>query len=878
MKKNSTQIYKIGFSEDFFESLTQGIITKMTKSCKLNHVTLLLPTANSCITYKNYCNKNNIEIGKIYSISDLTPLNPGTVKPLSRLALLDKITFTLEKIGIKNTYQLIELSEYIYELLNKLDYNMIDYVNFVDHLLENDIFSKQILVKILQDFFNNWDKNNHLTTAYCNNIIANNLQYKDLIIAGANSSYPYIIEIIKKANQFTNSFVILYGLDDNITEEEWKNISKNHPQYNIKKILQDTDLRKENIDPWNVEGKSHSILTKVFLPYIYSDQWYKISNKEGTHLHFYRFADQYCESSFIIETLKKEVDQEILIVTTDENLTINLISFFNSNEIKANIIRDHPLRNSQAGIWIQLCLNFIYQNNSSEALLALLKHPFSRFDNEIIGYIEKTLRENNFHYNLEELLYDSENLDKFYKNLNKFKSLSFRASFSTFFQHHIELCQSLGKADIWEEEDAQELQQYFNNIIDSYNSISTISYYEYPQIYSHFVKSAFYREKTPPIHKITLAKPVDARLHKAPLVILCGLNEGIWPSKPNHDICLTNNIIEKLNLKTPDQALGEEAHDFQSFLNAPKVILTYSDKIQGTEASPSPWILKLLTILKKEAIYIARQIDQSKKNDNNVFYPPNPPVVNRPHKISVTQIEKLIFNPYHFYVDQILKLKPLNSLEKILSPIDFGNFIHKAIEIYHQNKENNLQAAGEQALISLRLNQSKIKILWWPRFVRISQWYEIFFPHKEKGVFLENKGYYNIENVIITAKADRIEIDSNLVSIYDFKTGKLASQKSIKTGQTIQLLLEGIMALEKSFNAQKKNVNYIIEKLSYIQLSGSEEPAQILSINLEDGILNNTKAYITNLFKEYNNPNTPYYYTEKKIIGYCHYEHLARKF
>lgn len=190
--------------------------------------------------------------------------------------------------------------------------------------------------------------------------------------------------------------------------------------------------------------------------------------------------------------------------------------------------------------------------------------------------------------------------------------------------------------------------------------------------------------------------------------------------------------------------------------------------------------------------------------------------------------------------------------------------------------------AGNQALSILRINSPQVKLLWWPRFIRIANWY-LANENKNMEAHLENPGYIKIkDNFIITAKADRIELFSNSVNIIDYKTGKLTTAKAIYDGKSLQLVLEALIASNGGFKCQTKK-SYQINSLVYIELSGGEDPAKILEIDInQKPILEETKKYIYSLVEEYQNPLTPYYYTRKKVLGYCHiliyHENLIKLF
>ena len=67
---------------------------------------------------------------------------------------------------------------------------------------------------------------------------------------------------------------------------------------------------------------------------------------------------------------------------------------------------------------------------------------------------------------------------------------------------------------------------------------------------------------------------LEARLQKADLMILGGMNEGVWPSLPSPDPWLAPQIRRSLGLPGLEFRTGLAAHDFMSALGAPRVLLT----------------------------------------------------------------------------------------------------------------------------------------------------------------------------------------------------------------------------------------------------------------------------------------------------------------
>lgn len=876
-------IYKISASEDFFEILANGIIEKISPTYKLKDVTILLPTLFACHNLNAKFKQLGQGFPKIYPISDLSGAVNISDKYLDRMALLNKITKIIISMKIKNFEEITaitELAEYLADFLYRAESYQIDLNNLLQIIFEDQTLDKQELCQILKEFISIWIKDCSLTKAgYSNLLIQNfttNLKGTPLIIAGINSNLPSITELLIRSSSFKNTNIILYGLDDNLTPDDWNNIEATHCQYNFKNILDVLSVNPNEILNWNIQKRPNPFISYALKPAKSCNNWHELNDLDTEHISYFSFNDHHVEAKEIVSLVKSNLDKSIMIVTMDDDLMVKIMLHLQAESIDANIIRDYPLNKSKSFIWLELCLNFILDKYSLISALALLKHPLADIDKQSLINLELAARDKNFYSNnIFNVNIECDFITKLQQVAENFKSIKSYTSFQNFLNHHIIFAESIAKESLWENIDGEELKAYLDQLLEHFKSIESISFKEYPKLFHYMLKSGYYRNPIETNKKITLAKPIDARLQNKDLVIIAGLNEGVWPKQASIDPCFNGKTLTKIGFPQFEESIGMEAYDFYCFANSKEVILTRSEKIDGVIAKPSRFLLRILTLAKKGSIFKDTKIDITQINEIQSLA--TPALEHRPTKLSVTQIEKLIFNPYHIYVDLILKLKKLPPLIKELSALDFGNFIHKALEIYHDQNISMIEA-GNQALSILRINSPQVKLLWWPRFLRIAKW---FLANENKSIqaHLETSGFIKInDNFIITAKADRIELFSNSVNIIDYKTGKLTTAKAIYNGKSLQLVLEALIASNGGFKCQTKK-SYQIQSLVYIELSGGEDPAKILEIDITNKpILEEAKKYIYSLAKEYQNPLTPYYYTQKKVLGYCPYSHLSRKF
>lgn len=322
---------------------------------------------------------------------------------------------------------------------------------------------------------------------------------------------------------------------------------------------------------------------------------------------------------------------------------------------------------------------------------------------------------------------------------------------------------------------------------------------EYPYVFAQLVKDinvvAF--EKSP----IEILGRLEARLIQAHTTILTGLNEGSWPAKWGEDPWLTVGQRNLLGLPTPEHRIALATHDFCMSLSASEVFLTRSAQVGGTPTVPSRWIerLRLMAQMNKVVIPSGHWADRSQMLDQGgrgtaLKRPaPCPASEGRPRKVSVSALQRLLKDPYVYYLAHVLRLRPQNPLGKPLSQQDWGILLHQVLDQHVQTQEPLITIATK-AMGKLNLTGMQTQY-WRHRMEFLTQWIEnqwIQRPFQE--VMSERSGEMSLAGYTVTAIADRIEKDWDAQThIIDFKTGAIPSKKDLESGLAPQLPLEGMI-------------------------------------------------------------------------------------
>uniref|UniRef100_A0A1A9VJS5 PDDEXK_1 domain-containing protein n=1 Tax=Glossina austeni TaxID=7395 RepID=A0A1A9VJS5_GLOAU len=284
-------------------------------------------------------------------------------------------------------------------------------------------------------------------------------------------------------------------------------------------------------------------------------------------------------------------------------------------------------------------------------------------------------------------------------------------------------------------------------------------------------------------------------LYHNKVVILAGFNEA-----PSFQGPLLNALTrEKFNLPSAQEEQGSLSHRKPILLQRLEILLKegkqpYRDwlRVLNTPECTVPYtqpMPKPLTEVRKEKMQV----------------------------MSCSAIEKLIRNPYSFYVEYILGLKQLRDLNFKPSILEFGTMVHNILARYLRNKKS-LMSIVREAFSTSQFNFSN---MWWVRLQRIIQSFVEFDETRSNYVELEKSFSCPIfhipardagscdqyetawmtnrpQEILLTARCDRVEyLPSGQIAIIDYKLGSPPSNEEVMSGFFPQLILQALAASGK---------------------------------------------------------------------------------
>ncbi len=482
--------------------------------------------------------------------------------------------------------------------------------------------------------------------------------------------------------------------------------------------------------------------------------------------------------------------------------------------------------------------------------------------------------------------------------------------FKEFLDDHIRFAEALAKDDkesgadrLWRGDHGVKSARFLTQLREAAKYIPDVTGRDYVDVLHGLMRDVNVQPATQPHPMLKILTPEQARLVKSDTVIVGGLNDEVWPKRPDESPWLSPDMVKAIGLPPLDESIGHSAHQFMQAISNPNVLLSRSVRSGDAPTVASPFLTRLMMVLKGAGLADDIQNKSQLLDIHTAMHTPSevtpiappeprPPVAVRPKQLPATAIEALMRDPYTVYAKYILKIRPRDPLDASPSVSERGTFTHDALDAFVKkypdrmpdNAYEELLKIGEDAF-KTRLNNPSVQSFWWPRFERIAKWFVKFEAERRemtRNLGTEVRGKLEIdlgdgETFTLTAIADRIDRNADdQTVIIDYKTGAVPTQKSVALGFSPQLTLEALIAFTGGFD--KIDANEVGE-IQYWKLSGGRPAAEVTKVKGDvKQLVSEAREGVTNLVKTFNDKKTPYLSTPKPEWAprYHNYEHLSR--
>ncbi|MBN2906052.1 MAG: double-strand break repair protein AddB [Rhodobacteraceae bacterium] len=705
-----------------------------------------------------------------------------------------------------------------------------------------------------------------------------------VIVAGSTGSRGATALFMRAVARLPQGVVVLPGFDFDMPADAWGHLddalsAEDHPQYRFHQMLRALDLGPAAVQPWHdaagpPNAARNRLISLALRPAPVTDQWMEegpqLSDLAGAmgDVTLIEAPSPRAEALAIALRLRAAAQEGVraALVTPDRTLARQVTAALDRWALLPDDSAGQPLPLSPPGRFLRQVAALIGERLTVEALLALLKHPLAASSDQTRAHhllwtreLELALRRDGpaFPDGAALIAWAAKHPDDGRAQWATWLATALegldQAGTEPLADHvvrHLTLAETLaagpgmtGSGALWLEGAGQEALRLCDTLRAEAEAGGAMSPDDYADLFHSVLAGGEVRSALTPHPDIMIWGTLEARVQGADLVILAGLNEGVWPEAPAPDPWLNRKMRHAAGLLLPERQIGLAAHDFQQAIAAPQVVLSRAIRDAEAQTVPARWLNRLTNLLEGLASLdgpkvltamrargehwtkLGQTLDQPEARVPPAPRPsPQPPVADRPAQLSVTAIERLIRDPYAVYARYILRLRPLYPLVQAADAPLRGTVLHRVLDLFLEHPLDPDPDRARAALMALtdqvlaaEAPWPAARALWRARLARVADTFlrdEVDRQALAQCIARERKGSVSLENgFVLTAEADRIDLcpDGSLI-LYDYKTGAPPSLKSMDFFDK-QLLLEACIAERGGFRyiaaARVRHVAYI---------------------------------------------------------------------
>ena len=766
-----------------------------------------------------------------------------------------------------------------------------------------------------------------------------------VLIAGSTGSRGTTELLMKAVLKLPQGSIVLPGFDFDLNANSWALLSEksentmDHPQFGFADLADKLGFELGDVGQWCAanqpsEPARNALISLAMRPAPVTDQWlvegpsHRAALPQSTKgLTLIEAPNERYEAAAIAIGLREAIEhnKQAVLITPDATLSRRVTAYLERWGIVPDDSAGVPLRFTPPAIFLDLVLKLAGGDPETADFAAILKHPLCaagwdrgmhlrltrKLDVDVLRNIGPRINWDVLH------AWAKEDADttlwlNWLSDAIASASLPQMADLAAFVSAHQTAASKLvagpengTDAALWDKKAGEKVNIIFDQIALENEAAATISLFDYTNIIRALTGAETVREEGFIADKrVSIWGQLEARIQAADLVILGGLNEGTWPKLPPPDPWLSRQMRATLGLQLPERRIGLAAHDFQQAIANNEVILSRSQKENNTPTVASRWLTRLDNLMQgigedgtaclkamrqrgQRYTDLARLIDAAPETIKPEPRPcPAPPLSSRPDQISVTQVERLIRDPYSIYAEKILRLRALPAMGRTADARDRGTSFHKVLENFIEAVAHDIpddaRAIFDQTAadtLTQEVPWPSERRIWLGRLSRIAD--SFIARERERRTIAqpslrEERGRIKIpENprgVTLTCQVDRIDISPDeMIAIYDYKSS-LPTDKQDKLFSK-QLELEAHMAMKGGFEPLGP------VRTKHLEIIGLSKPGAYLELDCEPETIAEIYTEFLKIIAHFEAPENGYSARLRpmQIVTWGDYDHLARR-
>ncbi len=763
-----------------------------------------------------------------------------------------------------------------------------------------------------------------------------------VIIAGSTGATPASRLLMRAVMALPRGAIVLPGLDTDLDAPTLDQVAEapSHPQFTLARTLSALELSLEQIHPWPglrqipAQTARRRLIHQALAPAQSTADWTAnlaqiAADKDAagfvknaldglTVLDAADDSEEALLAAILMREILEQPGQTAALVTPDAGLARHVSAMLKRWQIDVAPSAGMPLSQTVAGSLAILTAEWMLDPSHPVALMAVLQHPSSRFEDDAVKILDKNfLRGPRIWQSWDELMShvqmragaDDRWRTKLTDDAIKAVTALLGDLSGALDAHSLDPATPLsgeewyrGASDLssaiatapnpWAGEDGSALSALFRELVELTEPLGE----QAPSVWNELLHAEALAKTVPAgvVHpRLAIWGPLEARLQTADRIILAGLNEGVWPAQPAADAFLPRVFRKQIGLADPDERVGLSAHDFAQLATAPDVVLLNSRRREDKPAIASRWLWRLKTLARgalggeaasvlapspeQDPVAWLTQLEKAPDlpPDFTAEPRPKPPVDARPDRLSVTRIEQLVRDPYAIYCESVLGLRALDPLNLPPDVRVRGTAVHKALERFEDEAkggdseallsllEEELRRGGELEIDLIALRDKRRSVC-----DEYLEWRSANAQQIDGLPLTEIRGILTLNiqgrDFTLSGTADRIEkrTDGSL-AILDFKTGKPPTEKQVRAGLSPQMPLQGLIAREGGFDeigrARVEALTYLRFGTQFqVQDLGAGSSRAKLEPKPMEALIAEAETGLIDLLTAFANPDHPY--------------------